>query len=174
MLTNAGMDLVKHQMIEEKLHQEHIFDESHDKAEKAELRVVDTGRPDSCPEVIYVGSDADLKDQFTFVDDGNEASRVKDQRQRFGNLRPANYLVDPETNELVGPKMRNADEQLMVIRGEACWRCTDFQPLDAHVIAEKHARLREVFPHYSIPTGLTEKDCCCTCGAILGLKERTA
>lgn len=138
-------------------------------ASAAALR--DYGAPDVCPEVVEVGSEEDVEDQFSFEDGDPEANirRIRQARQ-YGNLRPAQYLT--HRNELMGPKMRNEEELEVVAIGMFCWRCGDSQPEEEHIVKERQRRLEPI--GFRLPEGLKPKDCCATCGAILGLKQGVA
>ncbi len=131
-----------------------------------------TGAPNQCPDIVELGSEADVNDEFSHdVGPNAQLSAAKQIREArdYGNLRPAQYIV--ENNVLVGPKTRNVFEQEAVAMGVFCWKCGDSQPDDKHVRLERHRILETI--GYSRPNHLTVDDCCCTCGAELGLREKS-
>lgn len=133
------------------------------------------GRTDTSPDIVDRGSEADVNDEFTFDDSDYDSQRAASKRIRaaraYGNLQPAQYLVKDDV--LIGPKVRDKYELEAVATGVFCWKCCDSQPEDEHIREEKLKRL-ELYAHYVRPTDKRSDELCCTCGAILGLRQKVA
>lgn len=148
------------------------FDLAEERADrKAQLDA--KGASGSSVAVVVRGSEEDVNDEFSYDDSEYSeenmrqaaAKRIRAARE-YGHLQPAAILVD-ENGVMVGPKTRDKYELEAVAQGVFCWRCSDSQP-DHMPDAVKESRLRTI--GWSLPAGKTLKDCCATCGAILGLK----
>jgi len=173
--TNIGRNPLEMAILAEQERMSAAFDADAQLAEQRAL-VGATGAPDQCPRVVEAGSQEDVENEFGFSNPGwTEADqRLNEKKQlrealAYGNIRPAQILT--VNGVLAGPKMRNETELGAIAIGLACWRCGDAQPQERHIREERHVRLRDTFPNYSIPSHLTIDDCCCTCGAELGLRE---
>jgi hypothetical protein len=177
MYTNAGFDMEKLRREAVILDQDDRFDDEVAKLERKSL-LDRENRVDQNVPVVYAGSEEDVEDQYSFEANATDGSydpdavykRIRKARER-GYLQPAQILVDFNSNEMIGPKMRTEQEQAVVARGEACWRCFDFQPEMPEEHERLMRRLKDVFPFYRVPSGYKESDMCCYCGAILGIKE---
>lgn len=173
MYTNAGMDMERIRREAEAYKHSAIFD-ANEQLATAAARMTEHGAPNQCPDIVVAGSEEDLRDEFSFEDLGPDAAfaRVR-QARAYGNLRPAQILVD-EDYQLLGPKARNEIELGAIAQGVFCWRCGDARLEDPAQRKDAHERLKQVFPNYEIPPGESVDTCCGTCGAILGLKQEVA
>ncbi len=155
------------------LHMEEMADRFEAQSRIVDLRATATltGAPNQCPEIVEAGSEADVNDEFSqSVGPDARSSAAKQIREArdYGNLRPAQYLT--RNGVLLGPKTRNVFEQEAVAMGLFCWKCGDSQPEDKHIREERHRILATT--GYS-RNGNSVDECCCTCGAVLGLREKS-
>lgn len=174
MLTNAGMDMKALAREAEQRRMSAEFDAA-EAAADAKAQLDAAGRSDQNVSVVVKGSEEDVLDQFSFVDDEWDESAMRQAAERrlreakaYGNLQPVGILVD-EDGVMQGPKLRDRYEEDAVAKGEFCWRCGDARN-DSMPPDEKEARLKMI--GWSAPAGITVSDCCATCGAVLGLQQK--
>lgn len=151
-----------------------------EQAADAKASLSSDGRTNQSPDVVPRGSEADVKDEFTYDDSHwTESDKKKAAEKRiraardYGNLQFAQYLT--QDDKLLGGKTRDKYEHEAVAIGVFCWKCGDAKLDDPPARRQRYAeKFVYAFPDYTMPIGLSHDDICLTCGAILGLRQEVA
>lgn len=172
MLTNAGIDkaAVERRLAEDKA--SHEFDAAEKQAHDAAV-LNSRGSTWAAPEVVTPDSQALIGGEFSqsmsaFDHEKRRLDQIREARA-YGNLRPA-QIVEHADGSTPTNVFRDELETGAVVKGEFCWKCTDAVSTTPAEQQRRHAKLKQHMPAYQIPPGLTEMDCCGTCGAILKVK----